>query len=366
MAEQPAWKEPGSHRWNRTILTIFWITLAVIFLCQLLNFMMVRAVQADYPLPDYFHRYVLYPDLILALLGAAAECFHAMRSRYTEIAILTVVHAAAIVLIQFISVKIHAAPAVMIFPVLATMLYLKRSFMIGSALVTGLYFAVHLFLLPQGEIAQYTSIIMITGLLIAAVLTGLAIIRRGTEILLHLQSVIQSEQELRVQNMLMDHISRIDALTGLFNHKTYHEKIESLIRQAEQEGSVFQLAVLDIDNFKKVNDTYGHWVGDIALKHAAGILKERLGPEDFAARYGGEEFVLLLMAQSPLAAYEKVEAVRAAVAVSPIPEMDGLPVTLSVGLHEYVPGETRTEVFRQADAALYEAKKAGKNRTITR
>ena len=155
-----------------------------------------------------------------------------------------------------------------------------------------------------------------------------------------------------------------DALTRLLNRRSALERL-ALAHVAAQEPAVFSVALLDIDHFKKVNDTYGHHVGDAVLRAVADALRETLREEEFAARYGGEEFVVYTRAGTPEQAAVVLERLLAAVrGVS----VEGLPVThrvtASVGLAFHSPHLTVEATLERADRALYQAKQAGRDRAM--
>jgi len=156
-------------------------------------------------------------------------------------------------------------------------------------------------------------------------------------------------------------LSNIDGLTELFNHRAFHERMEKEIYRAQQYDLNFSLIILDIDNFKKFNDAYGHLVGDRQLKAIAKILRFILRETDFIARYGGEEFAIILP-ETPLeGAAAAAERLRSAVEKQDFGE--GLTSTISIGVGAYPDhGVKKNDIIDRADKALYEAKKKGKNR----
>lgn len=99
-----------------------------------------------------------------------------------------------------------------------------------------------------------------------------------------------------------------DALTGLYNRRAFYEQLDLEIRRADKEGHIFDVIIMDIDDFKSINDKYGHLVGDLALKEIAGILIDEIKESDLIVRYGGDEFVILIVApdSSPYAIKERV------------------------------------------------------------
>jgi diguanylate cyclase (GGDEF)-like protein len=162
----------------------------------------------------------------------------------------------------------------------------------------------------------------------------------------------------------MDKLAKTDALTDTYNHMAYHEFKDHLVEQANNGRISLHLAIMDIDNFKKVNDTYGHKAGDTVLKSVASIIQSKTGSNDIVARYGGEEFAVLIAEKSFQEVYGLVEEIRKSIAITQHDALEGLNVTVSIGLNTYMPGMGREALFQGADAALYEAKHSGKNRTM--
>ncbi|MEQ8493513.1 MAG: diguanylate cyclase [Gammaproteobacteria bacterium] len=154
-----------------------------------------------------------------------------------------------------------------------------------------------------------------------------------------------------------------DVLTGLPNRLAYNERVEVERARMQRTGKPLSLAVLDLDHFKTINDTWGHQAGDRVLRHLARKLGTQIRATDFLARFGGEEFVLLLPETTLAGARVVVDKLRENIARCRFKYRDApVDVTVSCGLTEYRPGETPQEVFARADAALYTAKSAGRNR----
>ena len=155
-----------------------------------------------------------------------------------------------------------------------------------------------------------------------------------------------------------------DALTGLFNVREFHQRLELELARAQRHGHTFALLMLDIDHFKAVNDTYGHPTGDAALSHIAQRIRGALRPSDIAARYGGEEFVILLPETDADGAAQLAERLRREIAETPFyPEPSGrLDLSVSIGISCYPADATAiTALISAADKALYAAKSAGRN-----
>lgn len=198
-------------------------------------------------------------------------------------------------------------------------------------------------------------------ILIAGYIVYLAVIERGTEVLATLHDAAEKEEELLVQNQVMERLSKTDALTGLLNHNTFQNYLDTYVLQASQSDLQLHLAVLDIDNFKGINDNFGHSTGDLVLKHVADIILKKSGSHDVVARYGGEEFVIIFTKKSFGETLQLLEEIRKAIAGLEYQEMAGRNVTISAGLQNYYAGLSKNEFFKKADAYLYDAKRNGKN-----
>lgn len=158
--------------------------------------------------------------------------------------------------------------------------------------------------------------------------------------------------------------SRIDGLTSIFNRTTFMELLLDEIKRSQIMGYPLVLLILDIDNFKKVNDTYGHQVGDKILQGMGKTLRNSLRRNDIVARYGGEEFAALIP-HAPLGeATQIAEKIRANLAAMSVP--DAPRITVSLGCTAYSQDESPENFFKRADDALYAAKKSGKNRVCVK
>ena len=178
----------------------------------------------------------------------------------------------------------------------------------------------------------------------------------------------QGEREIaRLQNELAQtsEMMRHDPLTGALNRKGLEEAIERELARSHRRQSPMCIALLDVDNFKDLNDKYGHQTGDDVLAHLAQVIRESLRPQDTLARYGGEEFLILLpdtALQDAVAAVTRLQ--RSLTKKFFLHRNDRLLVTFSAGVTAIDAQETRKEAIARADAAMYQAKKAGKNRVV--
>ena len=184
---------------------------------------------------------------------------------------------------------------------------------------------------------------------------------------LHHRLAHQGAELERLNATLFDD-SRRDHLTGLGNRKRLDEDLTEWTARAERYGDIFSIALFDIDNFKRYNDTFGHLAGDEVLRSVGGTLLRACRLGDAAYRYGGEELLVALAGQPLEAARTTAERMREAIEMMAIPF--GPPtfavVTASVGVAELQPGDNGTfsHLLARADAALYQAKQSGRNRVV--
>jgi diguanylate cyclase (GGDEF)-like protein len=206
----------------------------------------------------------------------------------------------------------------------------------------------------------------IVGVLVVASATSREL--TGTE--LDRLLAISNQSSLALQNALLheelERLSVTDRLTELYNHGYFQQRLEEEVGRAQRFGRTLSLLMLDIDDFKAFNDSYGHPAGDKVLQKVSGIIRENLRAMDVAARYGGEEFVVVLPETDADGAAAAAERIRAGVGEYPFVGAAGMPAvhkTVSIGVASYpahAPSQAR--LVELADRAMYAAKRSGKNR----
>ncbi len=155
-----------------------------------------------------------------------------------------------------------------------------------------------------------------------------------------------------------------DGLTGLYNRKSFDDKLESEFSRCKRYGHSMSLAMIDLDHFKQVNDTFGHLAGDAVLTNLAKLFGRYFRSVDFIARYGGEEFVVILPETPLTGAVLTCERIRMAVAKNEVyVNQHTIRITISAGIAEYSPEmKSPEDIIAAADIKLYEAKNNGRNR----
>nr|WP_084639914.1 diguanylate cyclase [Kaistia adipata] len=178
----------------------------------------------------------------------------------------------------------------------------------------------------------------------------------------HYVSVLKDISSFVERENLLSRQVRSDVLTGLLNRRGGSMKLRSVHRAAQRAGSAYAVILADIDNFKMINDRYGHDTGDVVLRQSAAVLIGTIGGEGAIARWGGEEFLFLLPDGSLAEAMGLAERVRMAIAAHDYPIAGR--VTLSLGVGVWEGSETAHALVRRVDQALYRAKNEGRDRVV--
>lgn len=227
-----------------------------------------------------------------------------------------------------------------------------------SALIPDAYEAEDFF--PEcgenGEWLHFTaaSLLSPTGEVIGAI-----------ETLSNISARKKAEFELLERERTYRELSITDALTGLNNSRHFYDQLGTALENSRRYLHTFSLCFLDLDNFKALNDTYGHMVGDRVLETFGTLIKACLRSTDSAFRYGGEEFAIILPSTDFNGAINLADRIRDSLANHnvPVPDNGKINVTASVGITEFRAGDDARTILQRADEALYEAKRSGKNRS---
>ena len=173
-------------------------------------------------------------------------------------------------------------------------------------------------------------------------------------------------KELETELASTSNLVRYDQLTGVLNRRGLEEMFEKEVARSLRHDTLLCVGLLDIDNFKKLNDSLGHSAGDDALVHLARVCRETLRPQDTVARYGGEEFIILLP-ETPLedAANALARLQRELTRKFFMHDNEKVLITFSAGVTQMTTEDSQATVIKRADEAMYEAKKSGKNRVVS-
>ncbi|TFE28074.1 sensor domain-containing diguanylate cyclase [Cohnella luojiensis] len=351
--------EINQERWNRMLIKSYWAALLISILVECLFLIGTKV-----PTVEFIHAYIIRPTVILAIVVLLAELGVRYLSKHHDYVLIS-----AATLMTVTITTIHSSLEYLLFflffPIMISIFYFQYKKLLFAILNTGIaLLCIYIFDPDINRNVTFVGLMAMASILLIYSGIAFVVLARGREVLIHLRTSYESNQELLVRTILMDKLAKTDALTDTYNHMAYHEYKDHLVEQADKGGMLLHLAIMDIDNFKMVNDTYGHKAGDEVLKEVASIARSKTGSNDIVARYGGEEFVILFTEKSFQEVFDLVEDIRNSIASTTHAALQHSNVTVSIGLNPYFPGMGREELFLGADAALYEAKHSGKNRTV--
>lgn len=191
--------------------------------------------------------------------------------------------------------------------------------------------------------------------------------RKFTTITLQQSQLEKASAELQQKQRLLERLTRLDGLTGLYNRNTFVDLAEQELHRAQRNVTSTAILLMDLDYFKRVNDTWGHPAGDAVLRHVATLANSTVRSTDLVGRLGGEEFIVLLPGTSVDAARRLAEKLRAVLEASPTAwEQTTIVATVSIGIAGTTASEKRSfdSLYSDADKALYMAKQRGRNRVV--
>ncbi len=197
--------------------------------------------------------------------------------------------------------------------------------------------------------------------------TEVMFLRSVADILALVIRQITTQKRLEEAYRELETMANTDVLTGLFNRRFLITRLEEELAAAERFAQPLSFVLMDVDHFKRINDSYGHLAGDEVLRQIGGILTTNLRRYDTGARFGGEEFAILFPRTDERAAGTIVDRIREELNARRIRVSDGegIRVTASFGLVEWRSGERIEGMIHRADQALYAAKNAGRNRVVS-
>lgn len=336
--------------WNHTIFTLFWKLWVIILLVQLFLFIFFEPTVEISRLRYFFH-YIFIPSgleavSLLVIWLAFTKLMPSRKRRVVSIyTILLITIFAGVTVCVHTSVK--TLQALLILPMILTPLYKdKLMTLLQAVLVILLYILSYFYfvpktsyLLPENAFTPYVELSVFIG---------------GT------MATCMILQRVNAAIVLNEECSKHDSLTHLYNHENFYVELDCYRSSFEKDGTPFSVLIADIDDFKKVNDTYGHAFGDEVICKVGELFAEIGKKDGFCARYGGEEFAMILPHCSPTAVGEQI---RKAFENYTFETAEGnCHFTLSIGAAIYDKAyPNSSSFFEKADNALYYAKTHGKN-----
>jgi len=219
------------------------------------------------------------------------------------------------------------------------------------------------------ELNQAKSMDEITGITKRIVLETKSMFEFNKTLKNQFDAKISEVKTLSKELEWIKQVAKTDMLTALLNRRGFDAAISQTLENIKKVPEPLSIIMLDIDHFKKVNDTYGHLIGDNVLKMLSKLLNDYIKGKDIAARFGGEEFIIALPATPLEGAYILAEQIRSSLSKMNLRIKDTGKsmgnITISLGIALYMGNESIEAVIKRADDALYQAKNTGRNRTVT-
>ena len=354
-------------KWRRKMLKSYFTAIAMLFLAEIgiYLFMSSPKIGMINRGVDYWLSYILLPSSInlVTTLATRAIVYSGMRDRIKNLAVIF-----CLVIYCFVTATFHGfflmTSTTFVLPVAVSVMFDDIHVVKFASITSAVGMILSLFTagLYDGTwtLAQRWGYTGVTSLIFIMVFHTICcvLIRYGEE----KKEVMQHNAML---NEEMRQALKIDSMTGLYNHTEFYRRLDSYCRQYGKQKNRLAVAVLDVDHFKRVNDTYGHENGDAVLIQIAAVLKKTCCQTGHAFRYGGEEFAVIFRHETEWEVLEIMERVRTAVNALRFESMPDAKIGISCGIYEYMGGTMDAqEIFARADKALYSAKQTGRNQCV--
>lgn len=352
------------EKWRRMLLHTNIVFVVFVFLIELLMFFMfLKSDMLEQSLQIYMLDFLILPtgaNLLILAAGRAAKKFAGADSE-----IINYIPAVQQVLICLVVASTHfyfkGTLCIFCLPLMTTVIFGERkmTYFIGALCSFALLAA--LLCRKFSEFAlEDDSYILMDAIVAYAVLISAGIL---CNVLIRFQKEKSDIiQQGYIRQLEMHELLNKDQKTGLYGNNTFMNMLTSAVDSQETVPKPIAVAFIDIDNFKQVNDMYGHLKGDQVILHLAELMKKNETPEHFLARFGGEEFAVIFCGDEVQRAFSFLENLRKEFEIKKY-SFGGDGITISIGLAVREPGWTPEELFDYADAAMYESKSQGKNRT---
>ncbi|WP_206669825.1 GGDEF domain-containing protein [Paenibacillus luteus] len=346
--------------WNQKIRMSYWL-IGLITVLAVTGAFFVVAANEPHRLEAFIHKQVIIRIVLIVGTLIAAELVYLLISKAQDYIIIALGSCIGAITLALSSPEVHGVHIVMILPILVGILHFNYGKVVfASGISMFCYMLVIVFVpLYRYEVAFYQKAVGFSFIMIVT-LAALGIVNRGLRMMEEEKEALTNEKKHRLEQLALQEVSRVDALTGLENHKTFQIRYREAM--SDDRTHSFHLAILDIDNFKAVNDNFGHSIGDLVLRKVGRLLKDYANENVLPSRYGGEEFTIIFRNMDNKQVTGCLERMREGTEKLHLPELEGRGITVSIGCHKREPGEDRDLLFRLADEALYLAKRSGKNR----
>ncbi len=343
---------------NRRILRIYWLIIiltAIVGLTVLtIDFLLGGDQQVILARALNF---IVKPLTCMLLLAAVGEWMMRRHNWMASYAGMIVSNLLPIILIVFFT-EVKGVQFSLLFGVMASALYYKQSKVILSSVYAGLAILVLMAVYaPFRNQMDLLTVIFSFVCISCFTLLANAILQEGSRLRSDLRQYEEDHKMLVADVIEKDYITKKDTLTQAYNRLAFDELLGAL----SSRDYIFTLAIFDVDDFKHINDTYGHLAGDKVLISLADCVTRSLPADDYFFRYGGEEFVIIYFEKSPQETIVLSEQLRQSLEQMRVPELGDRHITISMGLAERKLGQSIEDLRQVADRLLYQAKRLGKN-----
>lgn len=346
------------QKWRRKLFHVNVLVAVFVALVELAMYVVIKGNELAEPaLPVYLWRYVLVPTIADFSVIITGYVFLKKKSGSKFVNYVPTIQLAFICMVVAVVHYVFSVTLVIfIVPVFTTVIYSDKRLTNRISVLCHVFLAVSLihrkfsaFVLGKDQVFYEEAFAAFVVLLCSSVICNCVI-------------EFQEEKDRLIQRYYLDKLKMQDQLnkdqkTGLYGNTIFMNTLDNVIASADDQ---IALAVMDIDDFKKVNDSFGHLNGDHVITALAGIMKKRSGADRFMARFGGEEFVILFTGAEADYAALFLEDFRKEVEEQEY-EFTDRPITVSIGLAFWKQGLTPEDLFNKADEAMYQAKARGKN-----
>ncbi len=352
-------------RWHRLLIQSMSIGMVCFFVFALVIYWLYDPVQS-FDRGAYIGQFIVLPTVVQMVIVAIYASVVQFLEPFLSERVMTIILSICVTTYLGVMVCVHNSvpemAILLVYPIFGATIYNSRLVMfIQSIVSTATYAVIKTCIIPRmhsymPENTASTYLIIFFGLAMGAVIISFLLRQVSLEML---NISIKERTALRKA-------TKCDQMTGLYNHSTFYEMLDAQIEKSRTSGESFSLIVMDIDNFKQINDTYGHVAGDKIIQKAVRIMQLLKRPEDVAFRYGGEEFAILMPHADEAAAFLLADKILDRFYHEEnLPQFEGKHFSMSAGAvtwqERYANAET---LFEAADEALYHAKNHGKNHCV--
>ncbi|MEH2944081.1 GGDEF domain-containing protein [Lachnospiraceae bacterium KK002] len=352
--------------WNKKVMRFIWISIGLVVFIEVLLFIFYQPVP-ECSKREYWETFILKPSVMMVLEAGVMELIFRCLGKVLGEQVITVLFLFMQFLLLGTVVSVHSSVPYMCmtltYPVIFANVYREKYFRyVAFVMAILVYAGINYGMIPSTEFKPDNSKEVLLVIFIGFTIVAFSFSKVLTSVVVNFE---KENQKIHQEKEEILEISQRDSMTGLYNHKIFYDKLNEYLQKCDKDCPL-SLIIIDIDNFKRINDTFGHATGDNVILKIVSLIQKNIGEADIAARYGGEEFGLILVGKGEMEAYNMAERIRREVEQVTVEGVTGK-ITISLGMTEIQPQDKNSILlFKEVDSALYEAKQTGKNRTVCR